>query len=154
MNKHEIYFNEFNLLMGSGGIVYLPLVSGILAACAKTSSVIRKKAQFMPYLFNPDTASNVIEHYNNPSIACFSISMWNENLSLEVAGSIKKLFPDCLIIFGGAQCPHEPTEYMDKFQFIDVCVRAEGEHAFKEILERFIGGMSDFDGIANTSMCF
>ena len=63
MKKHEIYFNEFNLLMGSGGIVYLPLVSGILAACAKTSSVIRKKAQFMDYLFRPDTASNIIKHY-------------------------------------------------------------------------------------------
>jgi radical SAM superfamily enzyme YgiQ (UPF0313 family) len=151
MKKHEIYFNEFNLLMGSGGIVYLPLVSGILAACAKTSSVIRKKAQFMHYIFVPDTTSNIIEQYNNPSIACFSISMWNEQLSLEVAGSLKKLFPDCLIIFGGAQCPHEPTEYMGKFQFIDVCVRAEGEHAFKEILERFIGGTRDFDGIANTS---
>jgi 2-(S-pantetheinyl)-carbapenam-3-carboxylate methyltransferase len=151
MRKHEIYFNEFNLLMGSGGIVYLPLVSGILAACAKNSPEIRKNAQFMPYIFLPDTASNIIEQYNEPSVACFSISMWNEQLSLEVAGSLNKRFPDCLIMFGGAQCPHEPTDYMNKYQFIDVCVRAEGEHAFIGILERILGGTRDFEGVANTS---
>ena len=33
--KKKVYFNEYNLLMGSGGVSYLPLVSGILAANAK-----------------------------------------------------------------------------------------------------------------------
>ena len=27
--KINVYFNEYNLLMGSGGVSYLPLVSGI-----------------------------------------------------------------------------------------------------------------------------
>ena len=40
-SKKNLYFNEFNLLMGSGGIVYLPLVSGILSAYIKTSKIIR-----------------------------------------------------------------------------------------------------------------
>ena len=35
MKKINVYFNEYNLLMGSGGISYLPLVSGILSANAK-----------------------------------------------------------------------------------------------------------------------
>ena len=33
--KINVYFNEYNLLMGSGGVAYLPLVSGILSANAK-----------------------------------------------------------------------------------------------------------------------
>ena len=38
-NKINVYFNEYNLLMGSGGVMYLPLVSGILSANAKKSVI-------------------------------------------------------------------------------------------------------------------
>ena len=34
-NKINVFFNEYNLLMGSGGVTYFPLVSGILSANAK-----------------------------------------------------------------------------------------------------------------------
>ncbi len=34
-NKINVFFNEYNLLMGSGGVMYLPFVSGILSANAK-----------------------------------------------------------------------------------------------------------------------
>ena len=37
-----VYFNELNLLMGSGGISYLPFVSGILSANAKKIPLIKK----------------------------------------------------------------------------------------------------------------
>ena len=33
--KINVFFNEYNLLMGSGGVTYFPLVSGILSANAK-----------------------------------------------------------------------------------------------------------------------
>ena len=35
VNKINVYFNVYNLLMGSGGVTYLPFVSGILSANAK-----------------------------------------------------------------------------------------------------------------------
>ena len=43
MKKINVYFNEYNLLMGSGGISYLPLVSGILSANAKKTDVFAKR---------------------------------------------------------------------------------------------------------------
>ena len=45
--------------------------------------------------------------------------MWNEQLSLRVAQEIKRRYPNCRIIFGGAQVPHEPQEYFIKHPFID-----------------------------------
>jgi len=145
----QLYFNEYNLLMGSGGIVYLPFVSGILSAYVKTSKVFRGNFEIMPFLFRPDSAENIFAKYRNPSIAAFSISMWNEQLSLEVASRVKEAFPECLIVFGGAQCPHDPTEYMDKYPFIDVCIRAEGEDAFLKLVERVAMDCVDFAGIPN-----
>ena len=69
--KKEIYFNEINLLMGSGGIVYLPFVSGILSSYIKTSQFLKNKIKVMPYIFIPDTVDNLIQKYNNPSVAAF-----------------------------------------------------------------------------------
>ena len=138
--------------MGSGGITYLPLVSGILQSVAQSHPILSKKYKFMPFIFSVDNPSKILNQYKTPpNIAAFSISMWNEYLSLHVASEIKKRYPNCLIIFGGAQCPHNPTEYFEKYKFIDVAVRAEGEIAFNEILLRYLETNHDFSEIANVA---
>ena len=120
-NKFNVYFNEYNLLMGSGGVTYLPLVSGILSANAKKNAIIKESFLFHPFVFQPDTAKNIVKNFYKvpPHIASFSISMWNEQLSLKVAKILKDKF-NTLIIFGGASCPHYPTEYFKKYSFIAV----------------------------------
>ncbi len=147
----KVYFNEYNLLMGSGGISYLPFVSGILSANAKKISKLKNNFKFKPFIFIPDKADEIIKNYydEKPDIAVFSISMWNEQLSLEVAKKIKKLW-NPLIIFGGPSCPHNPTEYFKKYEFIDIAVRAEGEDAFNDILTKYLN-REPFDDIPNVS---
>ena len=151
MSINKIYFNEYNLLMGSGGIVYLPIVSGILSALLKNSSLIKGMIDIQEFIFKPDSASSIINKYTEPSIAAFSISMWNEKLSLEVAKKIKERYPNCFIIFGGAQCPHNAVEYMNENIFIDACIRAEGEEAFVKLVEARILGTS-YEKIPN--LCY
>ena len=63
MLKKNLYFNEFNLLMGSGGIVYLPLVSGILSAYIKTSKIIRDNIEVHNFIFEPDTVNNLMKKF-------------------------------------------------------------------------------------------
>ena len=112
----NIYFNEFNLLMGSGGVTYLPLVSGILQSFAQKDSFVSSNYSFMPFVFRLDSPSESLRQYEKkPDVAAFSISMWNEKLSLHVAREIKKSYPDCLIIFGGAQCPHNSEQYLNDY---------------------------------------
>jgi len=149
--KKRIYFNEYNLLMGSGGIVYLPFVSGILSAYIKTSKLVRQNFEVMPFIFVPTTPDAILSEISEPSIVCFSISMWNEQLSLAVAKLVKDKYPHALIVFGGAQCPHQPEEYMNLHGFIDVCVRAEGEDAFLKIVESYADGNFDFSNIPNVA---
>ena len=62
--KKEIYFNEINLLMGSGGIVYLPFVSGVLSSYIKTSKFLKNKIKVMPFIFIPDPVDKLIKKYN------------------------------------------------------------------------------------------
>ena len=150
--KINVYFNEYNLLMGSGGVMYLPLVSGILSANAKKNTTIKQNFKFHPFIFKPDTAKNIVKNCYKvtPHIASFSISMWNEQLSLKVAKILKDKF-NTLIIFGGASCPHYPTEYFKKYSFIDVAIRAEGEEAFNEVLLRYLDKKNDYSKIPNVA---
>ena len=150
--KINVFFNEYNLLMGSGGITYLPFVSGILSANAKKISKIKDNFKFHKFIFHPDTAEEIIKkHYNEiPHIATFSISMWNEQLSLKVAKTLKEKY-DTLIIFGGPSCPHHPMDYLKKNPFIDIAVRAEGEDAFNEILLKYLDDKKNFSKIANVA---
>src|SRR5579862_924505 len=148
MTARQVYFNEFNVLMGR--TTYLPLVSGLLHASALVSDKVRERYAFMPYLFHIDSPETILSQYQDPRIAAFSVSMWNEQISLHIAREVKRRHPRCVVIFGGAQVPHEPTAYFAQHPFIDVTVRGEGEEAFREILERFAESR-DLDGIAGVS---
>ena len=150
-NKINVYFNEYNLLMGSGGVTYLPFVSGILSANAKKIKQINENFSFKKFIFEPLTYENLINknYTEKPDIAVFSISMWNEQLSLKVAKKLKEKW-NPLIIFGGASCPHDPTDYFKKNTFIDIAVRAEGEDAFNEILLKYLNNDS-YENIPNVA---
>ncbi len=104
--KRRVYFNEYNVLMD--GAAYLPLVSGILRAYGQSLPDLDEQYEWMPFLFMRDTPDVLAAQHGSPDVAVFSSSMWNEQLNLHVAAAVKAQYPECLIIFGGAQVPHKP----------------------------------------------
>ena len=146
--KRRIYLNEYNILMNN--TAYLPLVCGLLRAYAETFAEISTNYEFAPFLFHIDSPEAILSNYNDPSVAAFSTSMWNEQLNLKIASEVKRRWPNCLIVFGGPQVPHKSDVYFKKFPFIDVTVRGDGEEAFADILIRFLREF-DFSGIAGIS---
>lgn len=134
--KLQVYFNEYNLKMDNA--TYFPLVSGLLQVYAQTKDIIRENYQFMPFIFIRDHPEQIFSQYQNPAVAAFSASMWNMNLSLAVARRVKEKFPNCLIVFGGAQIPFDATDFFRVYPFIDVTVRGEGEQTFADLLIRFL----------------
>ena len=136
MNKKRVYFNEYNVLME--GMAYLPIVSGLLRAFAETDATIIDNYQFMDFFYYRDDIDKILFQYDDPAIACFSVSMWNEQFNLRVARAVKERFPKCTIVFGGPQVPHHPHDYFETYPFIDLAVRGEGENTFSEILLRHL----------------
>ena len=146
--KRKVYFNEYNILMEK--TAYLPIVSGLLQAYAQTKEDLKQNYEFMPFFYYVDEPDTILAKYDNPSVAAFSLSMWNEQLNLVVAAEVKRRWPECLIVFGGPQVPQKPQAYFEKYPFIDVAVRGEGEEAFSEILTRFLTSR-DFSGLSGVS---
>lgn len=116
--------------------VYFPIVSGQLQSYAQTKPIIKENYEFMLPIFYRDKPNKILSQYQNPTVAAFSVSMWNSNLSLEVAKGIKEKFPKCLIILGGYHVPNYSENYLRKYDFVDIAVRGEGEKTFAELLER------------------
>lgn len=144
----RVYFNEYNILMENAA--YLPLVSGLLRAYAETFEPLKRHYRFMPFLYHVDAPAAILARYEEPAVAAFSLSMWNEQLSLTVAAEVKRRFPSCLIVFGGPQVPQLAAQYFDAHPFVDVAVRAEGEEPFARILERLLDA-PDFTGLPGIS---
>ncbi|HEX5054840.1 MAG TPA: radical SAM protein [Planctomycetota bacterium] len=156
MHKHgkrRIHLGEFNLLMN--GSTYLPLVSGLLRANAEQSDIVREHFDWAPFLFHNDRVDRLVDRYERPAVAAFSSLMWNAQLCLRVAERVKRRHPDCLVVFGGANVPHHPEQFLREHPFIDVTVRGEGESPFLAVLERLASasgaGDIDVDGIPGTS---
>ena len=104
----RIYFYEKQLEM-PGGMIYFPLASGLLAAFVKK--------------FFPEWTFKINVPVESPSVAAFSVSLWNRNYSIQKSAEIKRKYPDCKIIFGG---PSASNIYFGNGQIIE----GEGESAF------------------------
>lgn len=135
--KQIVYTAEFNVVLGA--YRYLPYSTGLLRAYVQTDPTIKNNIEFQPFLYELEPLSNVMGKFEKaPDVVAFSVSMWNEQLNLATAKEVKRRWPNCLILFGGCHVPHHPTDYMRQYDFIDACVRSEGEETFKEVLQRHL----------------
>jgi radical SAM superfamily enzyme YgiQ (UPF0313 family) len=55
-----------------------------------------------------------------------------------LAREVKKINPDCLIIFGGPQIPEDTNGFFEKYPYIDIIVHGEGEYTLKNILQVYL----------------
>ena len=152
MSKLKIQLHEFNVVCGA--YRYLPYSTGLLRAYAETDPLIREAYEFLPFQYEMDTERGVWDKYTDtPDVAAFSVAMWNEQLNLTIAKGLKQTYGDrILIVFGGCHVPHHPKEYMEKYPFIDVCVRGDGEEAFRDILVRRTDkSFRDMEGIIDVT---
>tara|TARA_B100000745_G_scaffold134361_1_gene87796 strand:- start:6310 stop:8118 length:1809 start_codon:yes stop_codon:yes gene_type:complete len=73
-------------------------------------------------------------------IIATSYFVWNEHASDRLCAEIKKINPNCLIIYGGLNLPHPNRckKFLKDKPFIDVAVHNEGETGFKHILKALL----------------
>jgi len=144
----QVVFNEYNIRMEKSA--YLPIASGLLRAYSEAQPDIKENYRFMPFNYHMDSLTNIMARYDEPEVAAFSLSMWNEQLNIHVAREVKRRWPNCLIVFGGPQVPQHAHDYFRQHPFVDVAVRAEGEEAFAKILARNLESRN-FDGLTGVT---
>jgi radical SAM superfamily enzyme YgiQ (UPF0313 family) len=109
---------------------WIPYSVGCIWSYVNQFDDIRQNLYLADIIFKRENPEAIIKRMENPVVCGFSCYMWNENYCLALAKMIKLQWPDCIIIFGGAQA----SSKMLKYSFIDSIILAEGEENFLEIL--------------------
>lgn len=74
-------------------------------------------------------------HYD---VVVFSVYIWNVDDTLVIAKNLKKVAPHLKIMFGGPEVTFESHKFLDRYSFIDLIIRGEGEISFTELTKALI----------------
>lgn len=111
---------------------YIHTSLSVRTLCAYAAS---ESVEFAEYTIN-ERAEDILRsiYLKKCDAVLFSCYIWNIELCLDVAQSLKKAAPDTKIVFGGPEVSFDDVYYMEKYDFIDAIMRGEGEATFKEWL--------------------
>lgn len=84
-----------------------------------------------------------------PDVVGISCYIWNIEIALNLAESIKKILPKVILVLGGPEASYDIDNLLLK-SFVDYIVLGEGEIAFKELLEA-LEGKRDIKEVAGIS---
>lgn len=150
MNKvKNVYFVQVDVSSGKNSkVVYLPYTSGVIIANAFKNPVVKKAYSFKDFIFIRKNIEEVISEMENPAVVGFSNYCWNTEYHLALASEIKKVFPDCITVFGGHNIPQD-TSFLEENSQVDILCFGEGEVTFGNLLEALANGsISDVANIA------
>ena len=136
--KKSIKVGMIQINNSFSGQNYLPLSLGFLYSYAKFHVPNIDNFEFLEPIYKRVKVKDAVNHLKDADIAAFSAYVWNHNLSLAIAKELKKVNPDCLIVFGGCHVSDKMTdEYLQKYDFIDIAAIGEGERVFSDLLTHY-----------------
>lgn len=109
---------------------WLPYSIGCIWSYAAQHKWINNFFELKDIIFSRENINFLVNRITQPSVCAFSVYVWNEQWCLKAAKYIKSKWPDCIIVFGGAQIDETFLEN----NFIDVLTIGQGEDAFLHLL--------------------
>ena len=128
---------------------YLPYAIGLLQSYAEHHAARPERFRFLLPVYKRIRVEAALEQLRDADVVGFSLYVWNERLTLEVARRLKAERPDIFIIFGGPQVPDRSEAFLRAHPFIDVVCHGEGEPTFLKLIEQ--ARARDFSGVQGTS---
>jgi putative methyltransferase len=125
---------------------YLPYSVGVLWSYIQTFPKLKSNFELDQLIWLRGDIENTIASLKDSDIIAFSTYVWNKNYNYALAKKIKQQKPDCIIIFGGPELPITKADIFERYPFIDIVVKGEGEITFKNVLEQ-IADNSQLDSV-------
>lgn len=86
-------------------------------------------------------------YLHKPDVAAFSCYIWNIEMVLKVAESLKKVLPQVKTWFGGPEVSYNADEYLKNYEELDGVVIGEGERTFYELAGYYLEEKTELDNI-------
>ena len=134
--KKKISFVSVNFQQGPTHLnaYYLPYSVGLLWSYVSQFPEITDQYELDQMLWRRDDIEVAAEKLKDADIIGFSTYIWNRNYNYKLAKMIKALYPHILIVFGGPEPQIEKKDIFDRYPFMDVVIKNEGEISFKNML--------------------
>ena len=131
------------------GQIHFPFSIALLVAYLKSQKNINQSCKFHKTFVFRDKVDDCIKQCKNTDVLLCSCYVWNWEITIHLAKQVKKINPNCLIIFGGPQVPEDTTGFFEKHPFVDILVHGEGEKIIENIFNTYLGDkdFSDVKGI-------
>ena len=113
--------------------IHFPYSIALLAGYVRTQKNIHKHFRFEKTFVFREKVEDYIKQCIDTDILLCSCYVWNWEITTYLAEQVKKLNPNCTIIFGGPQVPRQSEGFFEKYPFVDVIVHGEGEYITKNI---------------------
>lgn len=148
-NKKNVYFVQVDVSSGKNSkVVYLPYTSGVIIANAWKNETVKATYDFKEFIFIRKEIEAVAAELENPAVIGFSNYCWNTEYHLALAKEIKRIYPECVTVFGGHNIPPD-SSFLEENPQVDYLCFGEGEVTFGALLEGIENGtVSDVPNIA------
>jgi len=114
---------------------YLPYSAGVLWSYVNSFEHLREKYTLGSFVWKRDSLDKSLELILDSDIVGFSTYVWNKNYNYTLAKKLRAQKPDIKIIFGGPEPPLSDPNFFEKFPYIDIMIKQEGELTLKKVLE-------------------
>lgn len=140
MPKKKISFVNPNFQQGPKefNAYYLPYSPAILWSYVAQFKHITDNYELGTFIWRRETIEDAIEMLKDSAIVGFSTYIWNRSYNNVLARELKKANPDIFIMTGGPEPPITDPKFFERFPYIDVAVKQEGEISTKKILETLL----------------
>ncbi len=113
---------------------YLPYSVGVLWAYVKQFPEIESSYALDRLVWQRSNISSTAKTLAYSDIIGFSTYVWNKNYNYTLAKEIKTLNPNATLVFGGPEIAIENKDIFQKYPFMDIVIKSEGEITFKNVL--------------------
>jgi radical SAM superfamily enzyme YgiQ (UPF0313 family) len=149
MSQHRVSFVNPNFSQGPKELNahYLPYSPAVIWSYVNQFPHITDRFMLGDFVWCREPIEIVAKKLADSRVVGLSTYIWNKKYNTELAKALKKLNPEILIVQGGPEPPIENKEFFSLYPFIDICVKQEGEVAFKRILENLDGDFMSIKGL-------
>ena len=144
MELVKVSSSQYNYIYGKQ--IQLPYSIAMLYTYVKSQKDLGDKFHFEKTCVFRDKVNKNIEECSDSDILLCSCYVWNWEITTYLAKEVRKINPNCLIIFGGPQVPDFSSDFFEKYPFVDIIVHGEGEYVIANIFEEFLN-KKDFSKI-------
>ena len=143
----KVHSSEFNYQYGDQ--IHFPYRISSLIAYIRSKEVLNKNFDFQKAGVLRENVDEYIQECKDADILLCSCYVWNWEITNFLASEVRKINPNCTIVFGGAHIPDFSEDFFKNHSYVDVIVHGEGEIVLEEFLTAYMGdkNYSDVKGL-------